>query len=290
MKIAYLILCHKNPKQVATLIRKLNSEDVDFYVHVDKKSTSFILPEQKNVFRISSEDSIDIKWGTNSIVRATLLIVGLALYSNVQYDYFCLLSGQDLPIKSNTEIQRYLELNSGYNFIDIAKRDFLQHRKFCKRNELYYPSWMFDRSFFCKSLKKIYICVSGGYKKTFSLFKRKKSAEINFAFGSQWWCLTRECLRWIFDYLEKNKDIVCFFDNALTPDECVFQTAFINSPFSDTSKGNLTFLLWDSNENNPRVLTKEDYHILKSSEKLFARKFDVDKDEDIIMLLCNENQ
>ena len=38
MKIAFLILCHKNPKQINYLLETLNDIDVSFYIHIDKKS------------------------------------------------------------------------------------------------------------------------------------------------------------------------------------------------------------------------------------------------------------
>ncbi len=38
MKIAFLILCHKNPVQINYLIDTLDDKDVDFYLHIDKKS------------------------------------------------------------------------------------------------------------------------------------------------------------------------------------------------------------------------------------------------------------
>lgn len=39
MKIAILILCHKNPKQINLLLDKLNHQDIDCYIHIDKKRT-----------------------------------------------------------------------------------------------------------------------------------------------------------------------------------------------------------------------------------------------------------
>ena len=34
MKIAILILCHKNPKQINLLLDKLNHQDIDCYIHI----------------------------------------------------------------------------------------------------------------------------------------------------------------------------------------------------------------------------------------------------------------
>ena len=44
MKIAYIILCHKNAKQINTMIDVLNDNDNAFFIRLDKKSNieSFI--------------------------------------------------------------------------------------------------------------------------------------------------------------------------------------------------------------------------------------------------------
>ena len=38
MKIAILIQCHKNPKQINLLLERLNHPDIDCYLHIDKKA------------------------------------------------------------------------------------------------------------------------------------------------------------------------------------------------------------------------------------------------------------
>ncbi|WP_285814982.1 hypothetical protein [Thomasclavelia cocleata] len=48
MKIAFLILCHKNPMQINYLIDMLDDKDVDFYLHVDKKSNIINEIKKKN--------------------------------------------------------------------------------------------------------------------------------------------------------------------------------------------------------------------------------------------------
>ena len=80
-----------------------------------------------------------------------------------------------------------------------------------------------------------------------------------------------------------------FFEYSLTPDECLFQTVFMHSPFKDTQRDKITYLEWAENKNNPRVLKTEDYNLLKKSDCLLARKFDFDIDSKIFELLPDEN-
>ncbi len=37
MRIAYVILAHKYPEQLVRLISQLNTNDVSFFLHIDKK-------------------------------------------------------------------------------------------------------------------------------------------------------------------------------------------------------------------------------------------------------------
>ena len=39
MKVNYIILAHKEPIQLARLVSKLRSDEIHFYIHIDKKCT-----------------------------------------------------------------------------------------------------------------------------------------------------------------------------------------------------------------------------------------------------------
>lgn len=287
MNIAYLILSHKNQTQVETLIDTLSNENVDFFVHIDKKADNFNIKENEHTFVIPPNKRVDIQWATNSMILATIELAHCMLETGRVYDYVFLLSGQDFPIKSNTEIVGFLEDNSGYNFIEVVPHSSSAYKIFIKRNELYYPYFMQKSSMCSKVLKRLYIYLTGGYGHTFGLFKRKKSLNLTFEFGSQWWCLTYECLSWIINYIDNDSELLKFFNNSLVPDECFFQTIFMCSPYREKRHGNLTFLEW-SKKNHPRTFVEDDFGLLKSSDCLFARKFDLDVDSKIIELLKSD--
>ncbi len=290
MKLAYIILCHKSPKQVWDLIQQLNAKDTDFFVHIDKKAEDFKLPTRENIYVLPEENRIDVQWASKSMVVATLSAIRYLFAVGKKYDYICLISGQDFPIKSNKEIEKYLTERNGSNFIEVLPSDDPRYKRYRKRNEILYPAWMLRRTTIVKIIKKLYIYLTGGNVRTFRVFQRKNTMGLPFAFGSQWWCLTHDCLEWIYKYIETHAEVLSFFDYALVADECLFQTVFMTSPFKDTRRDNLTFLEWESNQNNPRVLTVQDLDLLKSCRHLFARKFDVTVDGDIFELLKNTIQ
>lgn len=285
MRIAYLILCHKNPEQVQMLIKKLDNKNTDFYIHIDKKAENFLLSNSGNIFLVPDKKRIDVQWATNSMIIATFEVIHLMLDSKRKYDYVFLISGQDFPIKSNEEIDSFLTENQGTNFIEILPHSSEYYKRYMKRNDIFYPKCIQKPTIFAKVLKKFYIYLSGGYNHTFNIFKRKNNNKLSFEFGSQWWCLTYDCLVWINNYVIAHKNILDFFEYALTPDECIFQTLFMISPYKEKRQDKLTYLEWDKNKNNPRIFTKEDFSLLKRSKCFFARKFDTTIDKEIVDLL-----
>lgn len=288
MRIAYLILCHKNPKQVEKLIQQLDDGNCDFFLHIDKKVD--ISPYQftlKNIYYVPDSKRVDIKWASVEMVYATLLLMDLVRETHIKYDYISLLSGQDFPIKSNVEIQSYLQDNKGFNFIEIVPRSDWRYKRYLKRNLLYYPKWMYSESRITKVLKRLYVLLTGGNNYTFSVFYRKNNLATDFEFGSQWWCFTYDCFCWILDYIKGNPQFLRFYKNAMTADESFFQTVFMVSPYKNERMDKITYL--EMGNNHPKVFTEDDYELLMNGRsELFARKFD-DNVNSVIMSKIGKN-
>ena len=49
----------------------------------------------------------------------------------------------------------------------------------------------------------------------------------------------------------------------------------------------LHFIMWEKGKNSPRILTMADYAELKKTNKIIARKFDIDIDRQILERLGN---
>ena len=149
MKIAYIILCHKNAKQINMMIDALNDKENTFFIHLDKKSNIENLIKMGSNIHILPEDKrIDIKWGNISMIKATKNLLQAVFNSKEKYDYVWLLSGQDFPLKKQSEIKKYLEENRGKNFIEVIDQSDLTYNRLLKRNELYYPEWLMKMSLF----------------------------------------------------------------------------------------------------------------------------------------------
>lgn len=111
MRIAILIQCHKNPKQINLLLERLNHPDIDCYLHIDKKADfADKIIHRENVFVLPDEQRVSVEWAQISQVTATLNLLNTAVACiRGGYDYYWLISGQDWPLRSADEIVKFLK-------------------------------------------------------------------------------------------------------------------------------------------------------------------------------------
>ncbi len=285
MKIAFIILCHKNPNQINDLIKSISDKNIDIYIHLDKKSNiQDEIIKDKNIFILPKEKSVSVSWGSNDMIKATLKMIECIKNSNIKYDYVWLISGQDYPIVKINEMFKRLDKNNGYNYIEIIDQNSNEYNRYKKLYELWYPKWITQNKVYIKIIKRIYMVLTGGFRHTFSIFKRKKPFDFEFYFGSQWWTLTSDCAYDILAYCKNHKEFINYFENSIIPDECFFQTLFMNTKYNKNRLDNLTYVNWGKNRRSPETLLINDYDKLKkaSKSKIFARKFDYDVDMKIV--------
>lgn len=287
MRIAFIMLCHKNPAQINKLVDKLSEfSDADVYIHVDMNHSEIRdqIKKQKNVKLVSEDHSYRIQWGSVDIVKATLELIRAVKDSGKQYDYIWLVSGQDYPICPVAEIEKRLVEGAGLNYIECITSDNKQYNRYKKLYEVAYPSWINGNNMVIKSVKRIYMILTGGYRHTFSLFIRQKPFDFDFSFGSQWWTITAEAAFEILEYSDRYPEVLKYFKKSIIPDECFFQTLFMRGSYRDKRTMNLTFINWGKNRRSPEVLTIEDTEIIKDACNTFcfARKFEVGQSAELI--------
>ena len=279
MKVAFLMLCHKNPKQINLLLKALKHPQIDVFIHVDSKNENIREDIEKSdgVYLLPKKDCVDVQWAQFSEVKATLNLLNVAISKGGGYSHYFLISGQDFPLKSIGKIVRFLNERKDENFIDCALI-----KRFEKRNDIYFPRMVIGKRIWQKILKGILVYSTGGWNQTFSIIKRLKPANVQYYFGSQWWCLNDAMVKWIYNFLENYPEYIKLFKHSLCPDECFFQTLVMNSPFANTTKQYLHYIKWEKGKSSLKTLTTIDYEELKKAEKLIARKFDINVDAEII--------
>lgn len=289
MKHAYCIIAHSDLYCLKKLISCLDNPRNDIFIHFDKKSDLFeakIDAKYSKVVILPKEKSKDIRWGAYSLVEAEIEILQLAK-SQSNYNYYHLLSGQDLPLKSQDYIHSFFDrLPKGTNLIGFKDTKSKDRRNMLKR---VVPLHLFRNNLRNKN-KVIRICcrsieeISSHIQRVLGL---KISYGVEYRKGCNWVSITDE----LTDYILNRKDYVnTILGKSILCDEIFIQTLVWNSQFrstvynyDDEYEGCMREIDW--NRGNPYVWKEADFEYLIKSDKLFARKFSSQTDKGIIDLI-----
>jgi hypothetical protein len=105
--------------------------------------------------------------------------------------------------------------------------------------------------------------------------------------GSAFFCLPKQQVNYVTEYLDENPSVKKFFKHTGLIDEIFFQTILMNSPFRpQVNNDNKRYIDWSkSKDGHPKFLTSADLEAIIKSDKLFARKFSLTVDKDILDLI-----
>lgn len=274
MRIAHVILTHKNPAQVARLTAALAHPDADCYIHVDRKAdiAAFrALETQPNVYLLHTR--IDVQWGSYSLVTASLESLREALKRGT-YDYINHISGQDFPLRSAAGFHEFLEAGDNAEYITC----------YTARSGV---DWWKDAALHVWRYNFHNWTIPGKYRleKVANALLPKRKFPIEgweIAGWSQWYTLTAGATKYMLDFLDTHPEVVKFFKYVWGADEFVASTVLYNSPFKGKIQDHLLYIDWSEGKASPKTLKAEDFDNLKRSGKWLARKFDTEVDAAIL--------
>lgn len=291
-KHAYLILAHKNFDQLGTLIKLLDYPQNDIFVHVDAKAKNFNQNVLRNMCQHSSltilPNRYKVNWGGVSIMRAELALLKTATSSGF-YDYYHLISGMDMPLKTQGEIHDFFNAHKGKEFINLWDI----HPDIVNRFKFYTVFPEGQRAFYTRLVNKAFV----GIQKLFGYGINKN---IDFYYGSQWFSITDSLARYV---VEKEGWLEKVFSNTSICDEIFLPTLVCNSKYKDNlyisatavsnkeaTLSNMRFIDWTRGDSirHPWTFRVDDYPLLKSLDHLWARKFDENVDKEIIKKLYDD--
>jgi hypothetical protein len=209
-------------------------------------------------------------WGGFGHVLATLKGIKALLSGGIPFDYAILLTGQDYPIKSNAHLRRFFEVQYPKSFMRVSEMP----------RSSWGPRGGLDRIEY-RHVRLYGHHIRLPFKRTFPLGLRPYG-------GGAYWCLSRQCIEYVGRFVAERPDVVRFFRHVDIPDEIFFHTILMNSPRRDTIvDDNLRYIDWTQGR-RPAILETRDLDALRASPKLFARKFDVHRDENVLDLIDRE--
>ena len=293
MKNAYMIMAHHNFGQLDLLLSLLDDDDNDFYIHIDSKAGDVdeaAIARKLKHSRVEFIPRASVTWGGVSQLRCELSLLKAATTSH--HDYYHLLSGDDLPIKTNAQINDFLEKNYGKEFVGIqmlGRPDDLP-AGIRERVSLYHP--LQDKlpgGGRKMSFGKIAELVALGAQRV-ARVDRLRGKDVLLGKGPQWFSVTEGLAKYMLAYEEHG---LGFFDSYLCGDEIFPQTVIANSPYMENiwcgpqeDDNTPTLRLIDWERGLPWTWRVGDFETLRDSECLFARKFDAGVDAEIIELVA----
>ena len=202
------------------------------------------------------------------------------------FDYTILLTGQDYPIKQNAVIESVLARNSGSSYMNYVPLPTENWQVMDRVERWHY--WFrgshigFPLNAQSGALPNIRRLINSGFPA-----RREFLAGLRPFGGSSHWCLTREAVHYIADYVARKREVVQFFKKTLNPDELFFQTVLMNSPLRQkVINDDLRYVDWEKgSRRHPAILGRDDFDMLRSAKKLFARKFDPGVDSAILNII-----
>ncbi len=273
-KIAYILLCHKDPEGIIAHARRLAATGDYLAIHFDARSPRehydrIVQALDDNPSVVFSSKRVKCGWGSWGLVAATLLAVRTAVEAFPRATHFYMLSGDCMPIKT---------AEFAHDFLDREEVDYIESVDFfgsdwiktgMKEDRLHYRHYFNERTH-----KKLFYAALDLQRRLG--LSRKVPPDLQMQIGSQWWCLRRRTVEVVLDFIDRRPDVLRFFRTTWIPDETFFQTLVRHLvPEYAIKSRTLTFLMF-TDYGIPVSFYNDHYDLLVSQDYLFARKISPD--------------
>jgi hypothetical protein len=286
-------MAHKNERQLNRLVSHL-AEDFDIYVHLDKRSSVQIAPHP----RVMVLREYELYWGSLNQIRTELLLFrtaqqgghacgddrngleqrdGTGISAQQGYDRYLLISGMDVPLKTNAEIRAFFEekVNRTREFVDFRKLpcDGWPDDGTLDRLTRWYPDWKSSRSA-PGILRRLIVKLVN--------LRPRRPIDYEFYGGSNWLNLSKMTVEQLLAYVNEHPEYLQRYHWTWAADEIFFQTALKLIDNLDITSDPLRYIDWSAGGMHPKTLTLDDLPALEASTAHFARKIDEGIDDALI--------
>lgn len=273
-KIAFILLCHKDPEGIIAQALRLTAAGDCIAIHFDARSGAADYARIRQALEGNPQITftrrrVKCGWGEWSLVSATLHGLRAALEAFPGATHFYMLSGDCMPIKTAEHVHAKLAEEEA-DFIesfDFFTSDWIKTG--IREERLTYRHWFNERR------QKAWFYRSMALQKRLGL-ARKVPADLRIRIGSQWWCLRRRTVEAVLAFIARRPDVVRFFRTTWIPDESFFQTIVAHLvPEREIRARSPTFLTF-TDYGMPVTFYDDHHDFLLTQEYLFARKISPD--------------
>ena len=269
-RIAFILLCHKDPEAIIAQAQRLTAVGDYMAIHFDGRASNAHYQTIRTALRDNpnvtfAKRRIKCGWGEWSLVQATLNAVQSAVDAFPRATHFYMLSGDCMAIKSAEYAHDFLDARDAdyIESFDYFESDWIKTG--LKEERLIY------RHFFNERNNKRLFYSAFNLQKKLGL-TRAIPQDIQIQIGSQWWCLRRRTIEKVLAFTQERRDVMRFFRTTWIPDETFFQTLVRHLiPKTEIDSRTLTFLMF-SDYGMPITFYNDHYDLLLSQDFPFARK------------------
>jgi hypothetical protein len=314
-RVVYLVTSHRNPEQVARLVRTLRrgSPRSAIVIHHDSSKSTLdpsSLEDLEDVHLLPF--SISVEWGDFSIVEMNLQSFRWIL-EHQDFDWLVLLSGQDYPIKPLPDIERFLQSCGGEGLLEapqVVQNRIIRQSKgsiqYAAVFRYFYRYWRLPKVRLYGRLpapirRWLQRVVDWALPRIQSLVflhplpqgldRRLGIRRLRSPFGkafhcykaSAWFTLSHRAVDLLVRAAQEKPRLVRYYRHTVIADESFFQTILLNQPGWTFGKDNMVFYKWtEVGSGSPELLTVADLDDILASGKHFARKFDIGIDATVL--------
>lgn len=272
-------MAHNEPELLQILVSLIDDPRNDIYIMVDAKADirqfeGITCQHSKIEF---CKNRIKVYWAHISQVENELNLLNSALEQG-EYSYFHLLSGVDMPLKTQDYIHNFCNTHKGQLFIRIKtgeKADSIVHAKFDTYH--FFDRYMRHPNPYVKRIANYGRLLLNICQRKIGVRRRYMFGKLSY--GDNWVSLPED---FVSNLLTRRDDILREFRHTSSADEVYKQTLAVNTHFRERLYNGGCMRKVDWNRGGPYTWTEKDYEELIQSDDLFARKFSTQVDRNII--------
>ena len=266
MTHAWLIIAHNEFGILQRLVTALDDARSDFFIHFDKKVEQIpeIWTHHSQVLIL--DNRVDVRWGSVSQIECEMVLFETAAKKG-PYDYYHIISGTTLPLKSMEEIVAYFVKSAGKSVLTGLCQDQPYQEKLKVRSYNIFLKYYTASSSFIRATSQF-------LWKSAIAAQRILGIETNrgkvFYKASNWLSLTEEALH---DILSRKQAVLRTYRWSFCGDEYFVPSELMASPLKHRIINSDDYLHREIARSTAAMYNLDELPTLMATGCLFARKF-----------------
>jgi hypothetical protein len=293
VRIAYVVLSHRNPGQVLRLVGALNEGPAsEVLVRHDGRHSRLDEAELERLGARTIEDEIEFEWGGWTQLQVLLSCLGRAA-EELDPDWLLVLSGQDYPLRPIQEVEEWLAggkhdalLGHAWELDTDGRQEPPKDDFFLRYAYRHYPTPARTPRL-PRAVRPLVYLRELPPPLPPRLGLRRASLPFGDRFrcfvSGDWLTLNRKALRAVLTAARERRRLMRYYRRVAIPSESFFATVLLNDPSLRVARDDRRYIYFaEPLAPHPETLTQADLDRLVASECYFARKFDVEVDAEVL--------